>query len=273
MRFPYLLVAERSVLGLVSVVIESLEAHGDPNKIYLVVPGAQLSEFARTRCRSHQLIAEEDVLPAWTLAKVRSMLPRHPDRAGWYLQQFLKLGFGMSVGISRYVVWDADTVMLTAPKFVDGQQVLMNAAREYHSPYFKTYERLLGRPPTLRKSMISQYMLIDTEVVVALKNTIERIHGAEWIEAILKNLSHQSASEFSEYETYANFLESERPGTVVVINEKWFRYGAELMPKTRELELKMAERKFRGYAYVAFERHKPSVARKMVANLRCMARL
>jgi hypothetical protein len=32
------------------------------------------------------------------------------------------------------------------------------------------------------------------------ENTIERIHGAEWIEAILKNLSHESASEFSEYE-------------------------------------------------------------------------
>ena len=43
------------------------------------------------------------------------------DRAGWYYQQFLKLSFDLYYKkhfghLAGYVIWDADTVMLKAPK-------------------------------------------------------------------------------------------------------------------------------------------------------------
>jgi hypothetical protein len=262
-KLPYLLVAEKSLLKVIRQTLEALEKHASPAGIYVVLPGGQIEAF-RTVIEHDRviLVPEEEVLPEWSLARVKSMLPMHPERAGWYLQQFLKLSFGKRAGVRRYVIWDADTVMLKPPILERNARVVMNMAKEYHQPYFDTFRRLFGVAPTLPCSMISQYMLIDNAVCLQMQQEIcERGQGVDWIEVVLRGLPGISISEFSEYETYANYLAYINPTGIELQNNKWFRYGSEIFPNQEQVSLEQIEKRFDGYGYVAFERHQTNAAR------------
>ncbi len=246
----------------------SLEKHANPAEIYVVVPGAQLNAFREVLGNRVRLVAEEDVLPDWPLLRVKSMLPKQPGRAGWYLQQFLKLGFGQYAHVPRYVIWDADTVMLRRPVLEKDGKVVMNTAKEYHQPYFDTFRRLLGVAPVLQRSMISQYMQIDSAVCLQMQQEIcARGQGTDWIEVLLRGLPGTSISEFSEYETYANYLAHINPTGIELKTSKWFRYGSEIFPDQGAISLEQIEKRFAGYGYVAFERHDCSVLKRIFANI------
>jgi hypothetical protein len=191
------------------------------------------------------------------------MLPRQPQRAGWYLQQFLKLSFGQYAGVFRYLIWDADTVLLKPIEFFDGEMVLLNRAREFNKPYFDTFERLLGYAAPLKSSVISQYAPIESAHVGEMQNQIESRHGREWIEAVLAGLPGDFQSEFSEYETYGNFLASRYPHKIRLVRHKWLRYGADVVGNVETQSLEALKRKFARYSYVAFERHQSSIAKSL----------
>ena len=255
-QLPYLLVAEKSLLKIIGKTVSALEKHASPSGIYVVVPGDQLDAFRAVLGGRVILVPEEDVLPEWPLARVKSMLPKQPGRAGWYLQQFLKLGFGKYAGVARYVIWDADTVMLQPPVLERGARVVMNTAKEYHQPYFDTFRRLFGFAPSLRRSMISQYMLIDSAICLQMEQEIcARGQDADWIDVLLRGLPGTSISEFSEYETYANYLAHINQDGIELQTSKWFRYGSEIFPDHESVSLEQIEKWFAGYGYVAFERH------------------
>lgn len=261
-KLPYLLVAEKSLLKIIGKTISALEKHANPAGIYVVVPGGQLEAFRAVLTDRILLVPEEDVLPEWPLARVKSILPKQPGRAGWYLQQFLKLGFGNYAGVARYVIWDADTVMLQPPVLERSGRVVMNTAREYHQPYFDTFRRLFGVAPTLPRSMISQYMLIDSAICwQMLQEICSRGQAADWVEVLLRGLPGTSISEFSEYETYSNYLAHINPVGIELQANKWFRYGSEIFPDQGLVSLEQIEKRFAGYGYVAFERHPSSAGR------------
>ena len=271
-KLPYLLVAEKSLINIIGQTVSALEKHASPAAIYVVVPSSQLEIFRAVLTNRVILVSEEDVLPTWPLMRVKAMLPKQPERAGWYLQQFLKLGFGSYAGVARYVIWDADTVMLQPPVLERNSRVVMNTAKEYHQPYFDTFRRLFGASPTLPRSMISQYMLIDTAICLQMQQEIcSRNQGADWIEALLQALPGKSISEFSEYETYANYLAQINPAGIELQTNKWFRYGSEIFPDQGAVSLEQIEKRFAGYGYVAFERHGHSVLKLLIARLYLLA--
>lgn len=264
-RLPYLLVAEASLLPLIGVVIAGLNKYANPASITLVVPQHQIVAFKATVGETAQVISEDTLLPDWPISRVRDRLA-YPNRAGWYLQQFLKLSFGQFAGAPAYVIWDADTVPLAPPLLRDGETTIFCAAKENNSPYFETYKLLLNQEPALKRSAIAQYMYIETPIVDALQLAIIEKSGAPtWIDAVLDGLPGQSISEFSEYETYANFLISQHEGDGMMIDIPWFRYGSEICPDFTKVTLENLERRFRRYRFVAFERHPKSFVRLTAA--------
>lgn len=265
-RLPYVLVAEGMLLPLIGLVITGLKKHADPESITLIVPQRQLDAFKATVGESATVISEDAVLPDWPISRVRDLLA-HPNRAGWYLQQFLKLSFGQFSGASAYVIWDADTIPLAPPLLRDGKTTLFCAAQEHNQPYFDTYKLLLDQEPVLKRSAISQYMHIETQIVEALQLAIiEKTGAPTWIDAILNALPGESISEFSEYETYANFLMSWHPSRGRMIDVPWFRYGAEIYPDCTRVTLTELEKRFARYSHVAFERHPRSFLRRIAAH-------
>jgi hypothetical protein len=255
LKFPYVLVAERSVLPVIRLALQGIQAYGNPKSTSVVVPSSQIGEFRAVSESGALVIPEDEVLPEWSLARVRAEMPRHPQMAGWYLQQFLKLSFGSYAGVPRYVIWDADTVMLSPINFTEGGVTLMNTAREHHQEYFETFAKLFGRQAPLRRSLISQYMLIETQVVDEMRREIEGRFSKDWIAAILSLLPGKSLCEFSEYETYGNFFAVSRPERLKLRRMKWFRRGAEVIRDLALGDFDTIREKFAGYAYVAFERH------------------
>lgn len=270
----YVLVAERSIKAIVPVTLASVRKHGNATSIGLIVPDRDIQLFSHLADDVISVIRETEVLPNWPYSRIADHLQRG-SRAGWYLQQFLKLSFGDHSELSRYVIWDADTILLREISFYSHGSTRVNLAKEWHQPYFDAFEKLTGKLPVLEKSAISQYLLVETDVIRQLTDLIcKHTHAADWIEGVLKCLPGKDPSEFSEYETYVNFLASSEPNRISYTSERWFRYGTEIVPLAQWKHSQSAndilndfERVFSGYAYVAFERHPSRWIKRVAAHV------
>jgi hypothetical protein len=64
---------------------------------------------------------EDEVLRGPTLKLIREYMIRRgssPLRAGWYFQQFLKMGISLQDDIAdHYLIWDSDTIMRLCPHY------------------------------------------------------------------------------------------------------------------------------------------------------------
>ncbi|WP_239004522.1 DUF6492 family protein [Paenibacillus tepidiphilus] len=181
--------------------------------IYIVSPASSKirSMCARKGCI---FVDERTVLP-FTKQDIHYSSPRW-NRSGWLYQQLLKLN-GDHVCRERYfLVIDADTVLIRPHRFrTEGKQIFY--CRNWSQPeYFRTYKRLLGAPAPAPRSFVTHYMLFDKNKLAELKRTIESKHGLRWHAAILRSINKKRQFGFSEFETYANYVYSRNPGSVVM---------------------------------------------------------
>lgn len=251
-----LLVAEQSVLPLLDRVICGLFTWEIVDEAIIVVPKRQIASFAHLRGARVQVLAEDEILGPYTIDYIADRLGAYRYRAGWYLQQFVKLGFARHSANEQYVIWDADTIPLQPLAIVRDGRAAMNRSREFHWPYFQVFETLLELKPVLKFSVISQYMAITTRFALEMLHRIQQLHGMDWVDATLAALPLNGQSEFSEYETYGNYMASQHPGQLEFVRRPWFRHGSDILslddlPSYREIE-----HVFTGYSYVSFERRR-----------------
>jgi hypothetical protein len=132
-----------------------------PAKNYIViVPEAELDIFKKSSPANYSVINENDVLGALNLVQIRNTLPNEfKFRAGWYLQQILKIAVANNLleknGYS--LIWDADTVPLKHLNFLSGENKLQFfMGNEFHEPYFSTIKKLLDLDKLVDQSFIAQ---------------------------------------------------------------------------------------------------------------------
>jgi len=142
------------------------------------------------------------------------------DRSGWLYQQFLKWNADRFVGGPRFLVLDADTVLVRPQVMERNGRVVLSYADQFHLPYAAIYERLLKEPVALRTSFVSHHMLYETHLLQELRRRIEEANGCSWMEAVLRHLDRSQQSGFSEYETYGQYVFAHYPEAVAV--EYWF---------------------------------------------------
>lgn len=180
------------------------------------------------------LIDEDRIVDGLTLEKVKTYLTsKHADekRAGWYFQQFLKLGISKSnITSGLYLVWDADCIALRPMSFFSqDNNVLCDTTKEHHEPYFNTIERLIGIKKQVDYSFISEHFVFDKHIVASLINQISK-DTSWWIEILDKiEPSMLSLSGFSEYETYGNFVSKYYPQHFKIRQLRKTRYGTRLL--------------------------------------------
>ena len=101
------------------------------------------------------------------------------ERAGWYLQQLIKLYFPRVVSecIDRVLTVDADTIFLRKSCFTERARVVFNFGDEFHRPYFDHMRRM---HPSLQKvsahSGITHCMLFDRRWLAELIDLVEAHH-------------------------------------------------------------------------------------------------
>lgn len=266
-NLPFVLVAENSVIDTITLVLQSLAKHAPFASVYLVVPDSQVNEFLAHASEDVVVVNESIIMPGWCVDRVGRKLGVYSWRAGWYYQQFLKLNFANFLECESYVIWDADTVMLQEFDFVLDGRVQMNSSVRFNKPYFDTYKRLFNQSPPVEKSLISQFMFIDTAILSEMQGAIRKNFSAsDWVDAVLDQLPLSSPSEFSEYEVYGNYMASHYPDKFKMTRINWFLYGSEILPEVRGVDLETLESTFEGFSCVAFERHhRKGLLKKMYA--------
>lgn len=267
--YPCVLVAEISVITTLKLAVNGLIKYSDVSRIDVIVPDSQFYEFKKIFTSSEvKIIKESELISLECIEKIKFELGEMSHRFGWYLQQFLKWEYAQLIKEKYYLIWDADTILLENCHFFNNSQQTFNLANEHHKPYFNTIEKLIGIKKQLKSSFISQYMVMDVSLLKSLINEIMKNNtdNTHWYLKVIKSLDKRNPSEFSEYETYGNYILSLKlPNKSVLKNDKWFRYGSEILIPTSITTNIELESKFKGYQYVAFERHESNPLKKLIA--------
>lgn len=130
-------------------------------------------------------------------------------RAGWYFQQFLKMGFAKTQYAKKYYLsWDADTLPLNHINFFEDGKPLFTMKYEYNKPYFDTLEKILDLHKIADFSFIAEHMMFDKDIMIELLRKIEQcsVPGTDWIEKILNACEDLENPCFSEFETYGTYV-------------------------------------------------------------------
>jgi hypothetical protein len=224
-----------------------------PRQYLYAVPKADMPTFRNAMPSAIDIVDEREFMEGWDLKKVHSVLPPPVSwRAGWYLQQFVKINASRLSGTT--LIWDADTVPLRNLTVGDSQtRISLYSGNEYHAPYFKTINALLGLERISRRSFIAQCMHVKSTWTNGLVEEIQNRSGRHWIEAVLSTLPGNHPCEFSEYETIGTFVAHYHPDEAVFNNVRWSRFGNRLIADPSDLT--PSKKRYFGliYNYIAFE--------------------
>lgn len=180
--------------------------------IYIVSPRSPgIQELCRRKqCR---FVDEKTVLPI-TKKDIRYRSKRW-DRSGWMFQQLLKLGGDAVCAHRRFLVMDADTVLIRPHVFRSNGKTVAYYRNWSQPEYFRAYRRLMGEKASAPHSFVAHYMLFDKRKLRKLKDYLEARHKLPWYEAILKSIDKSNMFAFSEFETYGNFVYKKKPGSIL----------------------------------------------------------
>ncbi len=163
---------------------------------------------------------------------------------GWYLQQFLKLGFASICKTKYYVSWDADMLPIRKIKLFDESgKPFFTLKKEYLQRYFVTLKRLLNIDKTRKESFIAEHMVFDVNLVKEMLEDIQEIadnNASFWENILYATLpeSHNDAFAFSEFETYGNWVEKKHPEAYATRKLNMFRHAKYYFgenPKNKEI--------------------------------------
>ena len=154
-------------------------------------------------------------------------------RTGWYVQQFIKMGFSLRTEEEYYLLWDSDTLPVKKVKLFSDEGIpYLDCKTECHKPYFVTIQRLF---PDIRKerkeSFIAEHMLINTKLMRKLIAEIEAnesLQGDSFDEKIISAVDPKDlgGSGFSEFETYGSYVCKYEPASYEIRHWKSLRNAA-----------------------------------------------
>lgn len=151
-------------------------------------------------------------------------------RAGWYLQQFLKMAYARICEDDYYLQFDYDTIPVRELKMFDEEgHPFFDRKPEYFEGYFEGVKNILGYDKKSKDSYIGEHMIFSSEIMKNMLNTIESndsIEGKAFWEKIINAAPTDTTEEgFSEYETYGTYVEYNYPGVYVDRRIKSLRSG------------------------------------------------
>lgn len=149
----------------------------------------------------------------------KAAVEEKPNRAGWLMQQFIKLGFGRFTDDEEYLVWDADTHLIDAIDFkINGKPKFVIYDHHMHIEYLPTINRLFGKTMKTQGeyTFVNHYALFETNLVREMLDTIEQnpdVEGNTWWEKCIRAISIEdlTRSGFSEFETYGEYVITNHP--------------------------------------------------------------
>lgn len=177
--------------------------------IYILAPNSPAIMSCAKELQCHY-VNEQDVC---SIAKSEiGFVINGINRSGWIYQQLLKLNLVKVGTCKHHLVLDADTIFVKDVNFEYKGKLYFDFSDEYHSPYYVAYEKLTGYKHAMPVSFVSHYMLFNKGMLENLKQHIYKQTGKSVEQAIIDlKSSVVDPSNFSEYETYANYCIKNAP--------------------------------------------------------------
>lgn len=191
--------------------IKRIASRVNANRV-IVITNSLLINQIKKKYPKYIFIDEDAVIESLNLKAIREYLLQRiekRERAGWYFQQFLKMGYAFQSQNPYYLVWDSDTLPHKKLTFFSENKILFSYSGEYHIPYFETMERLIGLSKTFAKSFIVEHMMFDSKIMIELINQIQNKNTNQpWFFNILDAIDDKflNYSGFSEFETYGTYM-------------------------------------------------------------------
>ncbi len=279
--------------GIARIAVSSLLRFLKPERIFLVAGTETLEAISRWKLSQLILLDEDTIVPGVKLQFLRDMLAaagRDPNRAGWYLQQFVKMGMAHRDELhEHYLVWDADTVLLRPFElYTDAGQVLIPSWGIPMLEYYRAMaERLLGQPVAPGVSCIREQMMFRKSWMLELLDRIESVGGAgePWATRVTSDALNRTKPErwaeyklrglfedyngiwdfgFSEFELYGSFVRLHHQEEVEFREFRTERHGARRFgPTPNRFDLEYLARKF---DYASFEGWSSMSRRQILVN-------
>lgn len=178
-------------------------------------------------------IDENLLLEGLSLDKVKELkkeLSGNTKRAGWYFQQFLKIGYARICKDEYYLIWDGDTIPVNKIDFFtsDGHPYLSYRDYVKNDKCFDYCQNNLLPHQALKKkvhrSYIAEHMLINVSVMNEFLDFLEsntEVKGNVFYEKIMHcvPLRYINLSGFSEFEAYAAYLLKYHPS--LYVERRW----------------------------------------------------
>lgn len=251
----------------IPLIIEYLK----PQKIYIITRKAYFIYFSGYNKNKIVLIDENELIENINFSMIEKFLVNakySPKSAGWYFQQFLKMGFALSSYADKYYLsWDADTFPIRPINFFSELEIpYFTMKEEYHEPYFITLKRILNLNKINERSFISENMLFETEIMKGMIFKIDEsgLQGDSWCEIIINSLPKDRNNSFSEFETYGTYVQNYFPDHFVSRELKTFRNAGLICP--RFISKKQMIKFSKEYDMISLEyRHNPKYPIKIIS--------
>ena len=163
-------------------------------------------------------VIQEDIFPF-----KMSDLQKFGNRAGWYLQQLLKIYAPLVLNLDKFVVIDSDTIILKPIHFFEGDRVCFNIGTEHHVPYFEHIKRVLPLEKQINRSGICHLMPMKKSIIEDLISKVESIHNKPFWQVMIDNVepAYYPYSGMSEYELLFNFSLKHHPNQCMIRELRW----------------------------------------------------
>jgi hypothetical protein len=151
------------------------------------------------------------------------------DRAGWYLQQLIKLYAPLVIPnlLENVLIVDADTIFFRKIRFIQNGIWYYDSNTFIHKPYFESMVKLhpsfkVWKPKT---SGIVNVMIFNRDVLKEIMNLVEEYHKEEFWKSFLKTSEKESISGASEYEIYFHYVMRKYPSRVKIRHLQYDNFG------------------------------------------------
>lgn len=232
--------------------IESVKLHSlnRIRNVYIVAPDTiKIRDF----CKRHDCkFIDEDLVSPYTSKELLSK-GIGQQRVGWIKQQLIKLNSdNLTSLLDRYLIMDADTILLKKQFFSKDNYDVLKFSDEFHFLYKISSKLILGNFFYSFKSFIAHHQLIQKTTLSEMKLHISNLHKKEWydvfIETAIKNSNY-----VSEYELYAQYC---------IINKKknlkqqyWFNSNNKVNKfiKSRKINPRALSASYHNYEFKEFK--------------------
>ncbi len=231
-------------IGVLPLCVAAIREHCEPKVGRIIVVSAKNPELPDVKW-----LCEDSVIPDLTFATMPKIFYTSVNRTGWYFQQFLKYGVSSFSMDEHYAVVDSDLILIARRELLkDTGKPVLQRSGQWHQPYFDTFRKLLGFDATHQMSFIADHMVFNVGSVRRLMTAMER-PGVAWWRAILQHIHGTNISEFSDYETYGQWIAKHEPGS---FENEMFR-NLWLPPEMQLFHARNAvEARAKGYTSIAY---------------------